>query len=122
MKFMFPFRLVLLGWAFVAAGIFCRAQSSPVNRPWPAGVQKVSAESPALSPEEALKTFYMPPGYRLELVASESMVRDPIAMDWDGEGRLWVVEMPGFVRDLKAPEPNLEPIGRGQTRSCRTCS
>ena len=32
-------------------------------------------------------------------------------MDWDLEGRLWVVEMTGFVRDLDAPEPNLDPIG-----------
>jgi len=74
-------------------------------------VQKVSDESPPLSPAEALKTFYMPPGYRLELVASEPLVQDPAVMDWDLEGRLWVVEMTGFVRDLEAPEPNLDRIG-----------
>ena len=48
-------------------------QSSPANRPWPPGVQKVPDESPALSPADALKTFYMPPGYHLELVASEPL-------------------------------------------------
>src|SRR5205823_3663046 len=69
-------------------------------------------ESPALSPTEALKTFYMPPGYHVELVASEPLVHDPIAMDWDPQGRLWVVEYPEYVRDLNAPEPNLDPIGR----------
>ena len=73
-------------------------RSSPLNRPWPPGVQKVSDESPALSPAEALKTFYMPPGYRVELVASEPLIQDPIVMDWDLQGRLWAVEMPGFVR------------------------
>lgn len=87
-------------------------QSSPSNRPWPPDVQKVPADSPALSPEEALKTFYMPPGYRLELVASEPLVQDPIAMDWDPQGRLWVVEMPGFVPDLQTPEPDVDPIGK----------
>ena len=86
-------------------------QSSPVNRPWPPGVQKVSDQSPPLTPSEALKTFFMPPGYRLELVASEPLVQDPTVMDWDLEGRLWVVEMTGFVRGLDAPEPNLDPIG-----------
>ena len=40
-------------------------------------------ESPALSPDDALKTFYMPPGYHLELVASEPLVQDPIVIDWD---------------------------------------
>jgi len=86
-------------------------QSSPTNRPWPPGLQKVSNESPVLSPADALKTFYMPPGYHLELVASEPLVQDPTVMDWDLAGRLWVVEMTGFVRDLQAPEPNLDPIG-----------
>ena len=86
-------------------------QSSPANRPWPPGVQKVSDESPVLSPTEALKTFYMPPGYHLELVASEPLVQDPTVIDWDLAGRLWVVEMTGFVRDLQAKEPNLDPIG-----------
>ena len=86
-------------------------QSSPVNRPWPPGVQKVSDESPVLPPGEAVKTFFMPPGYRVELVASEPLIQDPTAVDWDLQGRLWVVEMTGFVRDLVTPEPNLDPIG-----------
>src|SRR5690242_2205352 len=39
------------------------AQSSPRDRAFPPGVQKVSNQSPALSPAEALQTFYLPPGY-----------------------------------------------------------
>jgi mono/diheme cytochrome c family protein len=105
------FRLVLLiVVATVAVGF--GDQTSIVNRQWPPGVQKVSDESPALSPADALKTFYMPPGYHLELVASEPMIQDPIVIDWDPAGRLWAVEMPGFVPNLTAPEPNMEPIGR----------
>lgn len=95
--------------AAVATGY---GQSSPSNRQWPPAVQTVPEDSPALSPEESLKTFYMAPGYRLELVASEPLVQDPIVMDWDLQGRLWVVEMPGFVPDLQAPEPYMEPIGK----------
>jgi hypothetical protein len=103
------FRVItLLIVAAVATGY---GQSSPLNRQWPPDVQKVPADSPALSPEEALKTFYMPPGYQLELVASEPLVQDPIVMDWDPQGRLWVVEMPGFVPDLQAPDPFTEPVG-----------
>lgn len=59
-----------------------------------------------------MKHFYLPPGYRVELVASEPLVQDPIAVDWDADGRLWVVEYPEYVRSLTDPEPNLEPIGR----------
>ena len=86
-------------------------QSSPPNRPWPPGVQSVSAESPALSPEESLKTFYMPPGYRLELVAAEPLIQDPVALDWDVDGRLWAVEMPGWMPDITATGERA-PVGR----------
>lgn len=87
------------------------AQNSPVNRPWPPGLQKVSADSPALTPEDALKTFFMPPGYHLELVASEPLVQAPVAFDWDLDGRLWVVEMPGFMADIRGSNEH-DPIGR----------
>ena len=87
-------------------------QSSQPNRPWPPDLQKVAADSPVLAPEAAVGTFFMPPGYRVEVVAAEPLVQDPVAVDWDPQGRLWVVEMPGFVPELNTPEPNLDPIGR----------
>src|SRR6476646_7732010 len=93
------------------SGVIRGDQNSPVKRPGPPGLQKVSGDSPALSPEAALKTFYMPPGYRIELVASEPLVQEPVALDWDLEGRLWVVEMPGFMADLRGSNEH-EPIGR----------
>ncbi|HJZ70160.1 MAG TPA: PVC-type heme-binding CxxCH protein [Vicinamibacterales bacterium] len=94
-----------------AAVTVLSAQSSPVNRPWPPAVQNVSSESPPLSPADALKTFYMPPGYRVELVAAEPLVQDPIAIDWDVQGRLWVVEMPGFMADITGSNEH-DPLGR----------
>jgi mono/diheme cytochrome c family protein/glucose/arabinose dehydrogenase len=86
-------------------------QTSPAGRPWPPGVQPVPESSPPLSPEDALKTFYMPPGYRLELVASEPLVQAPVAIDWDVQGRLWVVEMPGYMRNVEGANEH-DPIGR----------
>ena len=76
--------------------------AAQVTGSWPPGLQKVSEDSPPLSPEEALKKFYMPPGYRVELVASEPLIQDPVMIDWDGEGRLWAVEMPGYMPDINA--------------------
>ena len=104
------FRLIaVLVTGIVATGY--GYQSSPSNRPWPPGVQSVPADSPPLSPEEALKTFYMPPGYRLELVASEPLIQEPVAIDWDLDGRLWAVEMPGFMANLTGSNEH-DPIGR----------
>jgi len=35
-----------------------------------------------LSPQESLKTFNLPKGYHLELVASEPMIKEPVAIAW----------------------------------------
>jgi mono/diheme cytochrome c family protein len=94
----------------VAAALTCAAQQ-PTSPGWPPPVQKVSQDSPALSPAEALKTFFLPPGYRLELVASEPLVEEPVAIDIDPDGRLWVVEMRGYMPDAEA-RGEREPVGR----------
>ena len=58
-----------------------------------------------------MKTFSMPPGYRVELVAHEPLIQDPVMIDWDGDGRMWVVEMPGFMRDVNGAGER-DPIGK----------
>src|SRR6185503_11454206 len=49
-----------------------------------------------LSPKEALKSFTVAPGFRIELVASEPDVMDPVAMAFDEDGRLYVAEMADY--------------------------
>ena len=49
-----------------------------------------------LSPEESLKKVHVPSGYQVELVAAEPLLLDPVAFDWDDQGRLWVVEMADY--------------------------
>lgn len=45
------------------------------------------------APDKVLGTFKVKPGFKMELVASEPLVVDPIAMSFDENGRLFVVEM-----------------------------
>ena len=78
---------------------------------WPPPFQPVAGVPPVLSPEQEMKTFALPPGYRVELVASEPMVEDPVLIDWDSRGRMWVVEMLGYMPDLRASTER-EPTGR----------
>jgi mono/diheme cytochrome c family protein len=80
-------------------------------RQWPPPVQHVSDASPVLAPDAEMKTFFMPPGYRVELVASEPMIQDPILIDFDPDGRLWAIEMPGYMPDLPATGEH-NPTGR----------
>jgi putative membrane-bound dehydrogenase-like protein len=46
-----------------------------------------------LPPEEALKSFRVPDGFRVELVAAEPQVVSPVAIAFDEDGRLYVAEM-----------------------------
>ncbi|HVG14565.1 MAG TPA: hypothetical protein VM935_06380, partial [Chitinophagaceae bacterium] len=55
-----------------------------------------------LSPRESMKTFKVPKGYRLELVASEPMIKEPVAIAWDGNARMYVAEMLTYMLDADA--------------------
>ena len=74
-------------------------------------VDTVSGLSPVLTPSEELASFQLDPGLKIELVASEPMVQEPIAITFDEDGRLWVVEMRGYMVDLNRHEDSI-PIGR----------
>jgi len=54
------------------------------------------SQLPRVPPTETsnvLSTFQIKPGFRLDLVAAEPLVVDPIAMSFDENGRLYVIEM-----------------------------
>ena len=71
-----------------------------------------SDPSPPLSPNQALKSFDLAdPELEIELVAAEPLVQDPVAMQFDAKGRLWVVEMLGFMQDIDGTGEN-DPVGR----------
>ncbi len=52
------------------------------------------------SPEEALASMNVRPGFKIELVACEPLVKDPIAFEWGPDGKLWVVEMGDYPLGL----------------------
>ena len=104
-------RLHAIGVLVLVAIATGSASQSSQSRSWPPELQKPGPKSPALTPDEALKTFHLPPGYRIELVAGEPLIQEPVALDWDTEGRLWVVEMPGWMPDITAGGEH-DPIGR----------
>ena len=57
---------------------------------------------PVLTPQQELKTLKLPKGYKAQLVASEPMIETPIEISWDDQGRLYVVEMRGYMNDIDA--------------------
>jgi len=51
---------------------------------------------PPRSPDKALRSFELSIPGRIELVAAEPLIADPIAFDWGPDGRLWVAEMADY--------------------------
>lgn len=61
-----------------------------------------------LSPSDAIKQMSLPEGFRIDLIASEPDVKQPIAMAIDERGRLWIAEAHSY--------PVREPEGEGKDR------
>jgi len=97
----------------IAAVIQLPAQNGDrgdTNQPLRVAREKIPP-APPLTPEEALTEFKVAPGFRVELVASEPLIEAPIALSFDPDGRIWAIEMRGFM-------PN--PDGKGETNiPCR---
>lgn len=103
--------VVALAAPLLLAAADLSAPRSELNRPWPFFDANEPDEPPVRPPLEALKTFAMPPGYAVELVAAEPLVQDPILLEFDGDGRLWVMELPGWAHNLSM-ENSLAPVNR----------
>ena len=63
--------------------------------------------APVLTPAQALQSFQLKAGFRIELVAAEPLINTPVAMQFDPDGRIWVVEMTGYM-------PNPDGVGEDQ--------
>jgi mono/diheme cytochrome c family protein len=63
------------------------------------------------TPQEQAKRFWLPPGYRMTPVLSDPVIQDPAEIRFDGNGRMYVVELRGY---FQTPEGHdlIPPIGR----------
>src|SRR5215216_5947236 len=95
------YRLIVIITALLL-GLVAHAQrgdKGEKNQPLRVPREKIPP-APTLAPEEALNSFKVAPGFRIELVASEPLVEAPVAMAFDADGRMWVVEMRGFMPNV----------------------
>src|SRR5215470_4197539 len=61
-----------------------------------------------LTPEQERKTFHLPPGFEIQLVASEPKIGKPMNMAFDAKGRLWITQS----REYPFPVLPVEKPGR----------
>ncbi|HEX7901637.1 MAG TPA: c-type cytochrome [Planctomycetota bacterium] len=77
--------------------------------PLPDSILKRVPPAPVVPAEKAV--FHLAEGFRVDLVASEPLVGDPVHAAFDAQGRLWVVEMRGFWPALDGRGEN-DPVGK----------
>src|SRR4051812_31458160 len=74
--------------------------------------------TPATPPEQASATMHVLHGFRMELLAAEPLVTDPVAIAYDEDGRAYVCEMNDYPYTDKAQHkpnqsnPTDKPIGK----------
>jgi mono/diheme cytochrome c family protein len=73
---------------------------TPAARPSASGSAEPLYPTGMLSPADEARTFQLPPGYRMELVMSEPVVREPVLCVFDGDGRMYVAEMRTYMQDI----------------------
>ncbi len=73
-----------------------RAQSPPADSAPSAALQV----PPPVEAEDSLSRIHLPEGFRVELAAAEPLLFDPVAFDWDAQGRLWVIEMADYPEGI----------------------
>jgi len=61
--------------------------------------------SPVVPAAQSIGKMIIEDGFEVKLIASEPLVSTPVAMSFDTKGRMWVVEMTGYMPDT---------LGRGE--------
>jgi putative membrane-bound dehydrogenase-like protein len=88
------------GWLVLCCGLFL-AEARGADPVIPHNQRNVPG--PALTPEQAIRKMQVPEGFRVELVASEPQVMNPVAMAIDARGRFWITESFEYPRQSAGP-------------------
>src|ERR1043165_2635628 len=70
-----------------------------------------TVEAPVLSVEESIKDLRVEEGFVIEPVCSEPLIEDPVALSFDEDANMWVVEMRGYMHDKEGGGED-QPLGR----------
>lgn len=68
---------------------------------WLAACTSRTAGPPGRTPADGLKSIVIDPAWKIELYAAEPMIADPVAMEIDEEGRVYVVQNSGYPLDTE---------------------
>lgn len=108
-------RRLLLALLLFAAGCGTDTPPQQENGDAPMDVDIVDPadipEAPVRAAEEAVADFEIEKGFAVEIVATEPDVVDPVALTFDADGAMWVVEMRDYMWTTEGDKSG-DPAGR----------
>lgn len=87
--------LILAGFTLYQCQSYKQAGGTLAGKPVPADL----SASPVVPAGESIGRMQLEDGFDIRLIASEPLVTTPVAMSFDHKGRMWVVEMNGYMPD-----------------------
>src|SRR5438128_11546424 len=97
----------LIAWSYAESGKHQKPDALRADKDYASELPHI----PPKSPVDSLKTFRLRPGFRIELAAAEPLLASPVPLDFDEDGRLYVVEYPEYNQYASQ-----QPHGRGRVR------
>ncbi len=107
---MWNFSRVSVALVLLSAGLFAQDKPSPLEQG--KSLKELMPRIPATETKDALKTFQVERGFKLELVAGEPLVGDPVDACFDEFGRMYVAEFHGYP--YSSEPTKLHPKGGGK--------
>src|SRR6478609_3548233 len=85
--------------------------ADPESPDWKGVDLTPSAPVLPLSPQEELKKLELKPGFKLELVLADPDIQEASAIAFDGNGRMYVLELLSYMQNIDAIGET-DPVGR----------
>lgn len=85
--------------------------ANPDDPDWKGIDLEAKAPVQPLSPAEEAKLFLLPPGYKIEPVLTEPAIQQPAAISFDGNGRMYVLELRTYMLTADSKD-ELQPTSR----------
>ncbi|MDP6467015.1 MAG: hypothetical protein QF918_04725 [Pirellulaceae bacterium] len=99
------FSWIMLGVLVLLGSVISNLASSNLARADEPFIPRLQTKppGPALSPADAIARMTVPDGFKVELVASEPDIVNPVAMTFDQRGRIWITESFEYPRLKPGP-------------------
>jgi glucose/arabinose dehydrogenase/mono/diheme cytochrome c family protein len=104
-------RSLILVCLAAAPAAWAQTGDNPGEAQPPPPATMVIPPAPPLAPAEAIKTIHAARGFKVELVAADPVVQCPVEIEFDADGRMFVLEMRAYMPNPEGKGED-QPIGR----------